>query len=224
MQILERFSQENARSYAIRVLTHNIINLKLEPGSSVSENELSSILNVSRTPIREALIELHRQQLVEIYPQKGSYISKIDYDLIEATRFLRLTVENAIVQLACDGISQEYQNKLEHNLFLQNSYLKSLTQEKLWKYDEEFHKLLFESVNKSKVYDILKTQMIHFDRLRIFMLKNLKEVKTVKDHENILYAINQKDKELATTLMSTHLLRDQPDQDKLRKIHPEYFK
>lgn len=224
MQILERFSQENARSYAIRVLTHNIINLELEPGSAVSENELSSLLNISRTPVREALIELHRQQLVEIYPQKGSYISKIDYKLIEETRFMRLTIENAIIQLVCDGISEEYKARLQHNLFLQNSYLKALMEEELWKHDNEFHKLLFESVNKSKVYDILKMQMIHFDRLRIFMLKNLKEVKSVKDHENIFYAINQKDKELATLLMTKHLLRDQPDQDKLRELHPEYFK
>ena len=231
MQVLERFSQENARSYALRVLTYNIIKLELEPGSAVSENELSSILNISRTPVREALIELHKQQLVEIYPQRGSYISKIDYSLIEETRFMRITIENAIVQLACEGISDEYMQKLEHNLSLQRSCLEANISEELWKYDEvlwkydeEFHKLLFQSVNKSKIYDILKMQMIHFDRLRVLLLKNLKDGKIIGDHENLLYAIKKHDKELAGMIMNQHLLRDQIDQDKLKELHPEYFK
>lgn len=224
MQILERFSQENARSYAVRVLTHNIINLELEPGSAISENELATIFNISRTPIREALIELHKLQLVEVYPQRGSYISKIDYDLIEETRFIRLTIENAIIQLACEGITDEYKNKLENNIIFQKSCLQMKEDEKLWQYDDEFHKLLFQSVNKSKVYDILKIQMIHFDRLRIFMLKNLKDVKIVEDHENILYAIKRGDKELATMLINKHLLRDQPEQAKLKELYPQFFK
>ena len=79
MIILNRNSSETARSYAMRVLLYNIIHVELQPGSAVSENELSSALSLSRTPIREALIELNRIGLVEILPQRGSYISKINY-------------------------------------------------------------------------------------------------------------------------------------------------
>ena len=60
MKVLDRLSAENARTYALRVLQYNIINLELVPGSTVSENELSAILNLSRTPVREALIELSK--------------------------------------------------------------------------------------------------------------------------------------------------------------------
>ena len=96
MTILEKERSENARSYAVRVLLYNIVHLELTPGSSVSENELSSALSLSRTPVREALIELNRIGLVEIIPQKGSYVSKIDYDIVEESRFLRLVMENAV--------------------------------------------------------------------------------------------------------------------------------
>ena len=83
MIILDRNSSETARSYAMRVLLYNIIHVELQPGSAVSENELSSALSLSRTPIREALIELNRIGLVEILPQRGSYISKmISFSLI----------------------------------------------------------------------------------------------------------------------------------------------
>ena len=56
MTILERYPGENARSYAVRVLRSNILSLELPPGNIVSENEISAALNLSRTPIREALI------------------------------------------------------------------------------------------------------------------------------------------------------------------------
>ena len=100
MVILKKLLSENARSYAVRVLLFNIINLELIPGSSVSENELSAELSVSRTPVREALIELSRMNLVEIQPQRGSYISKIDYNSVEESRFVRVVVENAVVKRA----------------------------------------------------------------------------------------------------------------------------
>ena len=226
MELLERLPQENARSYAIRVLTHNIINLELEPGSSISENELSVSLNISRTPVREALIELHNQQLVEIYPQRGSYISKIDYSLIEETRFIRSTLENAIVELACEGINDDFKNKLHLNLTLQNYFLQKKDSEKLFEYDNEFHELLYASVNRSRTYAIIKMQLVHFDRLRALSvknIKNIKDVKTVQDHENILAAIENGDKKLATSLMNEHLSRYQLEQDELEKLYPDYF-
>lgn len=102
MKILERQPSEKARSYAIRVLLYNITALELPPGSSVSENEVSSVMNISRTPVREALIELSRMDLVDILPKRGSFISKIDYGLIEESRFMRLVLETAIVKLACE--------------------------------------------------------------------------------------------------------------------------
>ena len=102
MNILDRIPGENARSYAVRVLRSNIISLQLPPGSIVSENEISTALNLSRTPIREALIELSRSKLVEILPQKGSYVTRIDLDLAEESRFLRCVVETAVFRQAAE--------------------------------------------------------------------------------------------------------------------------
>ena len=63
MKILPRSVSENARTYAVKVLLYNIIHMELLPGSAVSENELSEALSLSRTPVREALIELSRINL-----------------------------------------------------------------------------------------------------------------------------------------------------------------
>ena len=74
------------------------------------------ILHLSRTPVREALIELNKVVLVESQPERGSCIAKIDYELIGESRFMRLMLENAVLKLACESISQEYMDKLKEYL------------------------------------------------------------------------------------------------------------
>ena len=201
MKILERQPSEKARSYAIRVLLYNITALELPPGSSVSENEVSSVMNISRTPVREALIELSRMDLVDILPKRGSFISKIDYGLIEESRFMRLVLETAIVKLACEqGISSYYMELLEKNLRQESSLSNTQDFSVQLELDNHFHQLLFESVGKSR-----------------------KDARVVKDHQNILYAIRQKDSELAEMLITRHLTRFQVEKAELTKRYPDYF-
>lgn len=223
MERLDRQPAENARSYALRVLLHNIITLELVPGSSVSENELSLALNLSRTPVREALIELSKMGLVDIQPQRGSYITKIDYELIEESRFMRLVLENAVLNLVCGDISPEFINRLDDNLKEETRCLKAGDYTRLFELDTDFHRLLFLSVGKGRTYDTIHSQMVHFDRLRALSLKSLKPDKLVEDHENILYAINRHDGELAEMLMTRHLTRHRVEKSGLIKRYPDYF-
>ena len=149
MKILPRSSAENARAYAVKVLLYNIIHLELLPGSAVSENELSEALSLSRTPVREALIELNRIHLVEILPQRGSYITKIDYELVEESRFMRLALENAVLNLVCQSISKPYAEALSQNLQAQRNAKDQKDYDAFLELDNEFHKLIFDAANKT---------------------------------------------------------------------------
>ena len=223
MELLDRQPSENARSYALRVLLHNIITLELAPGSAVSENELSQILKLSRTPVREALIELSKMGLVDIQPQRGSYIAKIDYELVEESRFMRLVLENAVLALVCEGISPEHEEMLRANMEEETRHLEAGDYTRLFELDTDFHRLLFTSVGKARTYSIIHSQMVHFDRLRALSLKSLKPDKIVEDHENILYAIGRRDSELAEMLMTQHLTRHRVEKSELIKLYPDYF-
>ena len=223
MELLDRQPSENARSYALRVLLHNIITLELAPGSAVSENELSQILKLSRTPVREALIELSKMGLVDIQPQRGSYIAKIDYELVEESRFMRLVLENAVLALVCEGISPEHEEMLRANMEEETRHLEAGDYTRLFELDTDFHRLLFTSVSKARTYGIIHSQMVHFDRLRALSLKSLKPDKIVEDHENILYAIGRRDSELAEMLMTRHLTRHRVEKSELIKLYPDYF-
>ena len=78
MQVLERLYGEGAREYVLRVLKKNIIECALKPGEMLSENTLTEELHVSRTPVREALVELSKIDLIEVLPKKGSRVTKIN--------------------------------------------------------------------------------------------------------------------------------------------------
>ena len=70
MRLTQRQPRETGRDYALRTIKDNIIHLELAPGSMVSENELAAAMGLSRTPVREALLELQRKTL-------GVFLEKI---------------------------------------------------------------------------------------------------------------------------------------------------
>ncbi|WFR59799.1 GntR family transcriptional regulator [Anaerocolumna sp. AGMB13025] len=224
MYILERNGKETAREYAYRVIKHNIIYLNLIPGSMVSENELAEEMGISRTPVREALIELSKLKVVEIYPQRGSYISLIDTGLVDEARFVRLILEQAMVEIACDTAEEADFLALEENLRLQEFYLEHSAKDKLLQLDNEFHELLFLLSNKKFTYDLLGGMMTHFDRVRRLSLSVIKDSKNISDHRTLLEAIRKKDKEAAKNIVTKHLSRYKLDEDELKKQYPDYFK
>ncbi len=226
MTIPDRQAGETARSYALRVLLYNITTLELAPGNAVSENELSALMQLSRTPVREALIELAKSDLVEILPQRGSYITKIDYGLIEESRFARIVLETAILKLACEqGISEEFLARIEENLAQERAQSNSENTTIQLELDNQFHQLFFEAVNKRRTFELVRSQMVHFDRLRSLTLRSLsiQDTRTIEDHENILYAVRRRDSDLAEMLIKRHLTRFQVEKSQLMHQYPEYF-
>ena len=87
---------ESGRQYAYRVLYNAIMTLQLPPSEVLSDSELSQALQISRTPIREAIVSLQEAKLVEVFPQRASIVSHIDLDAIEEGVFLRHHTESAI--------------------------------------------------------------------------------------------------------------------------------
>lgn len=223
MNILERQSTESARAYAYRVLLYNIISLEFQPGEAINEKDIAADLGVSRTPVREALMELVKNGLVNIIPQKGSYISKIDFNIIEESRFLRLTIELAVLKLACDNISDDYVFQLKKNIMHQELMLTTDDVAILINIDNEFHKLFFEAVNKQWSYRVISSQMFYFDRYRYLIQKTLNRNTVVLDHKQILDAVINHDYDTAKDIISKHLGNNPRERETITKLYPDYF-
>ena len=138
MFVTEQMARENGRDYALRMIKENIIRLEMEPGSSISDREVAAFLSLSRTPVREALLELAKAKVVDIYPQKGSVVSLIDYDLVEEAYFVRSVLEGAVVELACEKRDEGVMEELEANVKLQRFYQQDRVLEKLLELDDEY--------------------------------------------------------------------------------------
>lgn len=224
MKLLERLPRETGRDYALRTIKDNIIKLELAPGSPVSENELAAELQLSRTPVREALIELSKVKIIEIHPQKRSVVSLIDYELVEESRFMRNLLECAVAELDCQLAGPEDVIRLQENVRLQHFYLDSFYPDNLMLLDNEFHGLLFAIAKKPQVFALMQNISIHFDRVRSMALSSVKDLKIVQDHEDIVEAIARRDAQAARERMEVHLSRYKIDAAELRAQYPQYFK
>ena len=224
MRLPERLPRETGRDYALRTIKDNIIRLELAPGSQISENELAVEMGLSRTPVREALIELSRVKIIETYPQRKSVVSLIDNDLVEEARFMRDVLECAVVELVCEKATPEDIERLMVNVRLQNFYMDNFYPDSLMALDNEFHDILFDIAKKSQVRSLMQSLSMHFDRVRNMALSAVKSQKIVKDHEDIVTAIINKDGKTARELMEKHLNRYKIDAVELRNQYPDYFK
>ena len=215
--------RETGREYALRVISERIISLKLAPGSMVSETELAEEMGLSRTPVREALIELNRIQMVMVYPKRGSCIALIDYALVEEARFIRYILEMSMVEQVCRAAQPEELNQLNKNVRLQIACLENGDMSRLMQLDNAFHKSLFDIARKPMVYHLMQSAQIHFDRVRMMSLGTVKDTKIVTDHQAILDALMNRDVKAAQAMMEQHLSRYQIDEQALRERYPDYF-
>ena len=224
MHTSERLPRETARDFAFRVLRDNIVSLDLKPGTLISENEMAMEFGVSRTPVREAIIDLAKAGIIEILPQRGSYVSLIDPSMVEESRFVRKILDKAVIELACEIAPKDVIDEIEENVHLQEFYLEKEDADRIYMLDNQFHYLIYKAAGKETTYDMSSTMMLHFDRVRTLSVETVKDLKIVKDHREMLEAIKAGDKENAAFLVEKHLGRYKLDEAQMRQEHPEYFK
>ena len=224
LKLPERLPRETGRDYALRVLKENIVNLEIAPGSQISENELSAALGISRAPIREALSELEKVKIVEIQPQKKTSVLLIDPALVEEARFMRSTLEDAVIGEVCMQRTEQDLFRLEENLTLQDLAFRSNALDQVMIKDNEFHRYFFEISRKPEIYQLMQTLQIHFDRVRNLTLHTIIDRKILEEHEEIFRCIREQDVENARIRLRAHLERVQVDSSVVRKAYPQYFK
>ncbi len=212
MILYDKKEKETNKDYAYRVLKDNIMTLNLKPGELLSETDLSEKLGISRTPIREVLMRLKNEHLIEVKPQTGTYISLIDTNMVEQGLFMRYTLEREVLKEACHGISEEILMELEKNLFAQKLISnKSDSAIEFHKLDQEFHELLFKGTNKGDIWNCVLNMSTHYNRMRLLIeLKNDKN-KNIKDHERYLELIKSKSSEEIDEIMTSHIKKSTDD-------------
>lgn len=218
--------KESVREYAYRILRENILNLTLLPGTAISEQEISDTLAISRTPVREAFIRLAQESLLEIRPQRGSYVSKIDTGQIAEFRFLRVTMEQAVVRLACRHFPDEFKEKLSDCLEKQCFCVKRRDYEQFFKLDNMMHDIIFTGCEKPHIWKIIQEANLNYIRARVIDLSfKQDEIEVLfNQHSDIVKAIMESDEKLGYATITKHVNKVISDVDELQRKYTELFK
>ncbi|CAG7637161.1 HTH-type transcriptional repressor RspR [Paenibacillus solanacearum] len=213
------------RDYVHDTLLKNIMELTLEPGRFISEKEVAEMLQVSRSPIREAFVKLSQEELIETIPQKGSFITRIDLRLVEESRFIRETLEAAIVRQACELLNAEQLLRLQNLVALQELCVAEKNDKRLFELDVEFHQEMIVGCGKSRTWALLQQTATHYNRLRYLRLADNHDWDMIiSQHHAIVQAIREKDPDQAESVMREHLTRVTVEKEELKAKYPTYFK
>jgi len=205
-------------------LKKNIMNLQLKPGAEMSTQEIAEKLNVSRTPVREAFIRLQRDGLLDIFPQKGTFVSKIRLSRVQQERFIRESLECANMEQLTHCCKLEYMEQLETNIEKQEEAVAKSNFPALMDLDNEFHELTFYATGQILAWETILSTSNHYSRIRnITAQDNNIMKKVVLEHQEILQAIQDGSAKYAKTFMKNHLHKLEDQLSSIIKQNPDFF-
>ncbi len=213
------------KDYVYQILKRNIMELRLKPGSPLKKEKISRQLQVSVTPVREAFAKLAEEDLVDILPQNGTFVSHINIDKIIQAQFMRESLELAVIKIACEmDFPKDKLFKLQTIVKMQEILAEEENLIQLFELDNQFHRLVFDACNKKYVWEVLQQASTHIDRIRVLSLTtsfNRKEI--IADHQKIIDAIKDKNLELAERVVKEHTNRIKFDIEELKEKYSDYF-
>ena len=205
-------------------LKYDIMNFKLLPGDSISAQKIATKDYVSRTPAREAIVNLEKEGLLKIIPQSGTYVACINCKRSEQEWFVRKSLEIGMVDAIFENASDDMLDKMTQLNNRLINYKEEVENIPRIEIDNEFHKLIYECSGEKLAMNIIQTQMSHYNRIRYLAELNKSiSVKTNDEHEMLIEAIKNKDKRMYLRVIKAHISRIFNELDKLKGIYPEYF-
>jgi DNA-binding GntR family transcriptional regulator len=199
-------ASEPVNQQIYRFLRQDIVTCVIHPGSLLSEKEVSSRFNVSRQPVREAFIKLAEAGLVQILPQRGTFVRKISAQRVADGRFIREAVEIAVVRRAALEATPAALMELEHNLQLQKMAAQRHDVQAFLLLDDAFHLLIAQSINCELAWETVENIKATMDRVRFLTLSKVSPPENlIEQHEEILRMLRNKDADGAEQAMRRHL-------------------
>ncbi|WP_026539000.1 GntR family transcriptional regulator [Arthrobacter sp. 9MFCol3.1] len=212
----------SVRDQTLETLRRRIISLQLPPGEPLSENELAQELGVSRTPVRESLILLREEGLVQVYPQIGSFVSLVDLGRVSEAQFVREAIECASLRdLSVDdagiaGLRAVLQGQTEAEA--------AGDVEEFFRLDEEFHRELLRLAGHESAWAAVNSAKAHLDRARRLSLLETRPISTlIQQHAAVVDALEANNLADADSSLRLHLRGVFEDVQRIQQATPQLF-
>ncbi len=201
-----------------------IVQLQLKPGNPLSEAEIARQLGVSRQPVREAFIKLAESGLVEVRPQRGTFVRLISVREVENARFLREAIEVAIVRKAVAEAKAEELAGMEDLIGRQRVTAAAGDTAGFLRLDEKFHQAIAASADCDDAWRVLEGLKAQMDRVRYLSLPEATPLETIiGQHTDIVDAIKARSAADAEAAMRRHLSEILISLPRLANEHPAFF-
>jgi GntR family transcriptional regulator, rspAB operon transcriptional repressor len=203
-------------------LRQRIVRGEIPPGTALSEAEIARRFSISRQPVREVFIKLAEEGLLEVRPQRGTFVRKISKTAVTDARFVREAIEADIVrEVAAKGDAG-----LIAGLRKQLRAQQAVAAGELYDFmqlDEEFHWTLADAAGRLYGWKVIEDVKLQMDRVRYLSLRSFPQRKLVRQHIAIVDAIENRSPDEAECKMRQHLRLIMDDLPSIEAQHPDFF-
>lgn len=187
-------------------IKEKIIAGEFKPGQDISEEKIQNELGISRTPIREALMRLQTENLIEIFPRKGIFVSNITQKVIKNVFQIRLMIEPQVIRIVGTVISKEWLKTMKEKFQKQ---FETVSEESILYYvelDKEFHSHLINACDNQYLVNVMNNIFDQNQRMRYQTYSfNERNVATKSEHIAIIESLINDDLDTAEKLMKDHI-------------------
>lgn len=182
-----------------------IVRLDLPPGTTIDKSALCERLGVSRFPVSEALGRLAAEGFVDILPQRGTRVARIDLADCRQAMFIRQALETQAMREIAPRADAPLLATLDQNLREQEAVFANSNSVRFHQLDLELHEVLLDFLGFERVKSACETARGSMDRARLFMCTPERKVSTLTEHRELVAALKTRDPEAAAAAMERHL-------------------
>lgn len=213
-----------AASIIYSELRAELVSLQRRPGEPVSEAEIALFYGVSRTPVREAILKLADEGLVEVFPQSGIFVSRIPLAALPEAIIVRRALEATTAQMAAERATASQILALHSILERQREANAEKDREAFHQADEKFHATIAEVAGYPGIWTLIQQVKVHVDRYRRLTLPQQGRIpRVIAEHEAVLNAIEAHDPAGARIAMESHLENLLSNISTTQTINPGFF-
>jgi DNA-binding GntR family transcriptional regulator len=219
-----RSRESSVRGQVYRKLLRDIVQCVAKPGQSLSEKEVAAAVGVSRTPVREAFLQLSEDGLVVISPQRGTAVAKISTRQVRQAQFAREVLERAILAVDCQHLTAKACTGLDVAIYAQRQAAANLDYAAFYDADQLFHAELARLSGFDGLGRLADGARVHLNRVRWLSLPEPNGIDVaIVQHEDIASAVKAGDAGLGDRVLSVHLRSVLDVLPAIRDRFPGYF-
>ena len=221
---LARGRRGNTTQQVQELIRDAIVRLAFTPGEFIRKDAICQRLGVSRFPVSEALGRLADEGFVDILPQRGTRVSRIDIAGCRHAMFMRRAIEGEAMRVIAPRVDDALVARMEENLREQELATAATDASEFFRLDHAFHDLLLGELGYRRVQSVVDAARAKLDRTREFMLRAPhRRSRSYLEHVAIVDALKRRDPDAAQRAMTRHLDRSMEDIELRAAENPQMF-